>query len=327
MKGFQGITAFVYAVKHNSYAQAARVLGLSPSAIAKSISKLEDELGTRLFHRTTRSISLTENGFLFYERCCLILDELYSAKEIISSNMCTPRGALHITAPHIFGHKLLMPLISKFNLLYPEIHLDIDFEDHVVDIIKEGIDIAIRSGNPVDSRLVSRYIGKQHFVVCGSYSYLDRYGAPQIPSELSEHSCIHFKYPSNGKIAPWSFIPPYKNITLPQNFIFNNTYAGLYAAVNGLGLAHLPIYVAHDALESRELYPVLTEFMAPFGDLMIMWPTNRQLSPKVRAFTDFLINEMKQQKQAFKPYNERQSPHPGRGDCQIYGEGNQHRKQ
>ena len=89
-EGFQGITAFVYAVKHNSYAQAARVLGLSPSAIAKSISKLEDELGTRLFHRTTRSISLTENGFLFYERCCLILDELYSAKEIISSNMCTP---------------------------------------------------------------------------------------------------------------------------------------------------------------------------------------------------------------------------------------------
>lgn len=292
MDSFRSINAFVHAAELSSYAAAARVLGISPSAIAKSVSRLEDDLGVRLFHRTTRSIGLTEEGSIFYERCKFILGEIRNTKAFIAETRNSPKGKLHVSVPQIFGHTLLMPLLPKFLGMYPDIQLDIDFEDRVVDLIAEGIDVAVRSGDLADSRLVGRKLGEQFFVVCASNKYLDLNGIPTKPDDLINHHCIHFKYPSSGRIASWSFIKPYENLDLPRNLIFNNTHAGLSAAINGLGVAHLPVYVAEDAFKEKLLIPLLTHFMVSLGAMSLIWPSNRHLSPKVRAFADFISSEL-----------------------------------
>lgn len=292
VESFKSISVFVHAATLNSYAAAARVLGLSPSAIAKSIARLEDDLGVRLFHRTTRSINLTEEGKIFYERCTFILDEIKDTKSLIAEMRSSPKGKLHINVPQIFGHTLLMPLLPKFLDKYPDVQLDIDFDDRVVDLIAEGIDLAVRSGELTDSRLVSRKLGEQYFVVCASKRYFDLKGMPSTPAELLDHHCIHFKYPSSGRIASWSFVSPYENLDLPKNLIFNNTHAGLRAAIDGLGIVHLPVYVAEDAFKDHLLIPILTQYMDPLGSMSLIWPSNRYLSPKVRKFVDFISDEL-----------------------------------
>ncbi|MGP9436266.1 LysR family transcriptional regulator [Ewingella sp. AOP8-B2-18] len=301
MESLKGMTAFVSAAELLSYAGAGRVLGVSSSAIAKSVARLENELGVRLFYRTTRSIGLTEEGAIFYERCKHILDDIYDAQAMISSTRSRPKGRLRVSVPQIFGHNLLMPLLPEFLKVYPEIELDIDFEDRVIDIIGEGIDIAVRSGELRDTRLIGHRLGEQHFVVCGSKSYLEKQGTPQDPTDLVKHNCIHFKYPSNGLLAQWSFSAPNTHLSLPRNLIFNNTDAGLRAAIDGLGIAHLPVYVAESAIKNKLLQPILTEFMVPLGSLSLIWPSNRHLSPQVRAFVDFIINEVRANPAMFEP--------------------------
>ncbi|WJV55315.1 LysR family transcriptional regulator [Pectobacteriaceae bacterium CE90] len=292
MDSFRSINAFVHAAELSSYAAAARVLGISPSAIAKSVARLEDDLGVRLFHRTTRSIGLTEEGNVFYERCKFILGEIRDTKALIAETRAFPKGKLHVSVPQIFGHTLLMPLLPKFLGKYPDVQLDIDFEDRVVDLIAEGVDIAVRSGELADNRLVGRKLGEQYFVVCASKKYIESNGTPSTPTELMNHHCIHFKYPTSGRIASWSFIKPYEDLDLPRDLIFNNTHAGLRAAIEGLGIAHLPVYVAEEAFKKKSLIPLLTQFMSPLGSMSLIWPSNRHLSPKVRAFSDFISNEL-----------------------------------
>ena len=294
MESLRGLRAFVYTAELGSYVAAARVSGISSSAIAKSVAKLEDELGVRLFHRTTRSIGLTEEGNVFYERCKFILNEIRDARALIAETRITPCGRLHISVPQIFGHSLLMPILPRFIEKYPDIQLDIDFEDRVVDLIAEGIDVAVRSGELADNRLVSRKLGEQYFVVCASREYLKTHGIPLNPADLVHHRCIHFKYPSSGRIASWAFSADFEKLDLPRDLIFNNTHAGLRAAIDGSGVAHLPVYVAEEAFEKELLVPLLTEYMLPLGSMSLIWPSNRHLSSKVRAFVDFVSSELVQ---------------------------------
>jgi DNA-binding transcriptional LysR family regulator len=292
MDSLTGLAAFVHAADQRSYVAAARILGVSSSAIAKTITRLEAKLGVRLLNRTTRSIGLTEAGKLFYERCKRIIDDLDDAEAMVSETKAKPSGRLRISVPHIFGHHLLLPQLPDFMRRFPDIELEIDFDDQVVDIVALGLDLAVRSGDLADTRLIARRLGEQHFVVCGSLAYLDRHGRPAKPADLGQHTCIHFKYPSTGRLAPWSFAPPDTDPRLPTSLIFNNTDAGLWAAVAGLGLAHLPAYVANPEIDAGRLEPVLTESMVPFGSLSLVWPSNKQLSPKVRAFVDFIVERL-----------------------------------
>jgi DNA-binding transcriptional LysR family regulator len=293
MESLAGIAAFVSAAEQRSYVAAGRVLGVSSSAIAKSVSRLEARLGVRLLSRTTRSIGLTEEGRIFYDLSRSILDDLRDAEATVSRSREKPRGRLRVSVPHIVGHHLLMPLLPAFRAAYPEIELDIELDDRVVDIVTEGVDVAIRSGELPDSRLVTRAIGSQHFVVCGSPAYLRKSGIPEIPGDLAGHLCIHFKYPTSGRLAPWAFHPAHMPRRLPTSLVFNNTDAGLRAATDGLGLAHLPSYVADQAMVSGSLRPVLTGFMQPLGVLACVWPSSRQLSPKIRAFVDFAVSDFR----------------------------------
>ena len=292
MENLRGCAAFIYAVEQRSYAAAARIMGVSPSAISKSVSRLEDRLGVRLLNRTTRSIGVTEEGAVFYARFKRVLDDISDVKDTMKRSVGAPKGKLKISVPHVFGQHMLLPLLPEFAKLHPEIELDVEFDDQVVDLVASGVDVAIRTGDLADTRLVARKIGDQHFVVCGNPSYLNVHGVPESPEYLHQHACIQFKYPSSGRLAPWSFRDPYANCSVSRTFTFNSTDAGLWAALHGMGLAHLPSYVVKTRIQSGELRPVLSEFMRPFGSLWLVWPSNRQLSPKVRAFADYLIRTL-----------------------------------
>ncbi|SCB44699.1 LysR family transcriptional regulator [Rhizobium lusitanum] len=301
MESLTGIAAFVHAAEQQSYVAAARITGASPSAISKAVGRLEAHLGVRLFNRTTRSMSLTEEGVVFYERCKRILEDLGDAEAVILQSRNRPAGRLRVSMPHIVGHHLFMPILRSFVESFPEIELDIDFEDRVVDLVAEGVDVVVRSGELADSGLIARVLGQQHFVVCGSPEYVQRRGRPQTPADLAGHACIHFKYPSSGRIALWAFRTPHDRLILPRNLIFNNTDAGLRATLDGLGLSHLPAYVAEPYIQTGVLTPVLTSFMIPFGSLSLVWQSNRQLSPKVRAFVDFMVASLTSQGGTFQP--------------------------
>ncbi|MBB4194649.1 DNA-binding transcriptional LysR family regulator [Rhizobium aethiopicum] len=301
MDSLTSVFAFVHAAEQQSYVGAARVAGVSPSAIGKAVARLESRLGVRLFNRTTRSISLTEEGVVLYERYKRIIDDMQDVEATLSKSRESPRGRLRVSVPHIVGHHLLMPMLPAFAERFPEIELDVDFEDRVVDLITEGLDVVVRSGELADARLIARPLGDQHFVVCGSPDYFERHGRPEMPGDLFRHVCIHFKYPSSGRVAPWAFSAPYERLLLPKSLTFNNTDAGLRAAQDGLGLAHLPVYVAASHMRAGSLIPVLTSFMVPFGSLSLVWPSNRQLSRKVRAFVDFVFENCAARPDAFRP--------------------------
>lgn len=301
MESFASIAAFVHAVEQHSFVGAARIVGVSPSAIGKAIYRLEGRLGARLMNRTTRSISLTEEGTMLYERYRRILDDVRDAETSILNSRAEPRGRLRVSLPHIVGHHLFMPHLPAFMARYPEIQLDLEFEDRVVDIVAEGFDVVVRSGELSDARLIARQIGRQHFVVCASPNYLAERGVPKAPDDLLGHACIRFKYPSSGQLAQWAFAPPHDRMLLPRTIVFNNTDAGLRAARYGLGLAHLPVYVARPHIEDGSLVPVLTAHMVPLGSLALVWPSNRQLSPKIRAFVDFVVDEIAARGEAFSP--------------------------
>ena len=303
-----GMAAFVQAAEMRSYGAAGRVLGLSASAVAKSVSRLEDRLGVRLLHRTTRRIGLTADGELFYERCKRILDELRDAEAALMETRAAPRGRLRVNAPQVAGRFLLLPYLADFLALYPEIELALDFDDRVVDVIEEGLDLVIRTGDLADSRLVGRRLGGQHFVACAAPDYLARHGTPRTPGELEGHRCIHFKFPSSGRLQPWPFRSEDGEPNLPTSLVFNNSDAVLWASLNGLGIGLLPVYVAHESLMAGTLRPVLTAQMAERGALWMLWPSSRQRSPKLRAFVDFMTARLAATPWAFAPASDRVRP-------------------
>lgn len=300
MDSFVNLALFVHAAEQRSYVAAARVAGLSPSAVGKAIARLEAKHGVRLFNRTTRSISLTEEGAVFYECCKRIIDDLRDAEASLAESQEAPRGRLRVSVPHIFGHHLLLPMLPAFAERFPAIELDIEFEDRVTDLVSEGLDIAVRSGDLTDANLMARRLGEQHFVVCASPGYFDRHPRPATPADLVHHACIHFKYPTSGRLAVWAFASPNDHLLLPRSLTFNNTDAGLRAALDGLGLAHLPVYVAAAHVRAGVLVPVLTSHMVPLGSLSLIWPSSRRLSPKIRTFVDFVIERLAAQSDAFR---------------------------
>src|SRR5471032_2587307 len=201
MDSLSGISMFVQVAETRSFTEAGRLLGVSSSAVGKSIARTEERLGVRLFHRSTRSVTLTAEGALFLERCRRILGEVEAAEAELSGAVGSPRGRLRISTPQLSG--LIMPALDAFMQQYPDIALDIDLSDRMVDVIEEGFDAVIRTGEQLDSRLVSRRLGSCGQVMVASPAYLAQRGVPQHPRELAQHSCLLHKFPATGKLERW----------------------------------------------------------------------------------------------------------------------------
>lgn len=289
MDSLTGLMAFVRTADLGSFVAAGRMLGLSASAVGKAVTKLEEQLGIRLLQRSTRSLRLTEEGRAFHERCRRILDDLDDARAMLTRTMEAPRGRLRISTP-IVSYHLLLPVLPEFMALYPDIEVDLDFNDRIVDLIDEGIDVAIRSGDLPDSRLMARRLRPFQMLLCAAPAYLERHGTPTCPRDLDGHLGIRFRYPNSGKIQTWPLTLPSGDPELRTRTVMtcNNMEALRGATVAGLGIGCMPDFLAHGPLARGELRTLLDDRIDAPGHFSLIWPSNRNLSPKVRVFVDFI---------------------------------------
>lgn len=288
MDSLSGILAFVQVAETRSFSDAGRQLGVSSSAVGKSVARMEERLEVRLFHRSTRSVTLTAEGALFLERCRRILAEIAAAELELADTRAAPRGKLRISLPLVSG--LMMPVLTAFMHRYPDIELDVDFSDRLVDIVEEGFDAVVRTGEPADSRLVSRRLGVFELVLVASPDYLKRRGVPEKPADLLDHACLQHKFPTTGRFEPWPLrlLPGEALPELPATMICNTTEALLQVAQAGLGIACLPDFMVQEALRRGELCRVLESCTEHQGAFRIIWPSSKYLAPKLRVFIDFL---------------------------------------
>ncbi|MFD2644897.1 LysR family transcriptional regulator [Pseudomonas japonica] len=289
MDSLSGLMAFVSAAQANSFVAASERLGVSPSAISKSVARLESELGVRLFNRSTRRLSLTEEGALFFERGRRIVEEIAEAQAELARLAGSPRGTLRVSVPAI-GYRLLMPVLGEFTARYPEIRLDLDFNDRLVDVIADGVDAAIRSGDMGNSQLKVRSLGTYRFALVGAPAYFARRSTPRTPADLMEHSCLRYRFPTTGQLQAWKLDTPHDFAT-PNGHTFNSVEALIQAATRGLGIAWLPDFAIREALQTGTLVTVLDDFVAETGRFSILWPEHRGMPPRLRAFIDFLVDK------------------------------------
>lgn len=289
MENLNGILAFVRAAQLYSFVAAGERMGISSSAVGKSVARLEGKLGVRLFNRSTRRISLTDEGQLFFERCQQIVAQIEEAEQELSRVSAEPRGKLRVSMPAI-GYRMLLPHLAEFMRRYPQVELELDFSDRMVDLIAEGIDVAVRSGELPTSQLMSRRLGPFHFVIVGSPSYFDANPAPLTPMDLQHHACLRYRFPANGQLQPWVVNSP-QPLTLPVVLSSNNLEALLQAVQQGVGLAYVPEFLVREAVQRGALLSVLGDYLNDNGKFSVVWPSSRHMLPKVRVFIDFLTEK------------------------------------
>lgn len=287
LDNLSGITAFVQAAETRSFTEAGRLLEVSSSAIGKSIARMEARLGVRLFHRSTRSITLTAEGELLLQRCKRIMVEAEQAEIELSQLAETPRGKLRISVP--LQHTLIFPLLAGFMQAYPNIELDVDLSDRMVDVIEEGFDAVIRTGQPADSRLMARKLGEFRLELVASPAYLARHGRPTHPDQLRQHACLLHRFPASGALERWPVRAEDagNDPELGKVITCTTTDALAHLALEGLGIACLPDFSTAQALREGRLQKVLAEFTDHRGALWMLWPSSRNASPRLRVLIDY----------------------------------------
>ena len=289
MDRFSALEAFVRVAETQSFSEGARRLGKSKSLISRQVAALEADLGVRLLQRTTRSITLTEAGRGFLERAVRILADVEEATLSVSRLQVAPRGCLRVNAPMSFGFLHLAQALPDFLARYPEIKVDMVMNDRLVDLIDEGFDVAVRIGRLTESSLIARRLAPIKIVVCASPDYLETHGRPLTPDRLADHRCL-----INGTIVPsdeWRFVRADGaawSVPIDGPLRVNNGDALKAAALGGLGLTMLPTFIVGPDLLAGRLVSVLEHFIPQDVAVHAVYPHSRLLSPKVRAFIDFL---------------------------------------
>jgi DNA-binding transcriptional LysR family regulator len=283
---------FVRTVQEGSFSAAARTLDLSPSAVSKQISRLEDRLGVRLLNRTTRHISLTDEGRAFYERALRVVAEIGETEEWIAAHQGTVRGVLRVAATVPFAKYHVLPLLPEFLERYPELEVSAELSDRHVDLVEEGVDVGIRFTEQLsDPSLVARKLAVNRRVICAAPSYLERHGIPQSPEDLLHHNCLRLYTVST--FNDWELDGPdgTRVVRVKGNFETNSADALFHAALTGLGIARLSTFIVGPALKAGTLVQVLPEYVHERASILAVYPHRRHLSPKVRAFIDFLLEK------------------------------------
>jgi DNA-binding transcriptional LysR family regulator len=282
------ITVFVQVAEARSFVAAGRALAISASGIGKSVTRLEEELHVRLFHRSTRSVTLTEAGEIFLARARRVLAELKAVEAELSQTSSTAQGRLRVSLP-LLGEPFLS-VLADFQLAYPDIELDLDFDNRKVDVIEEGFDAVVRSGDLPDSRLNARALGSFRMLLVGSPDYFARHGTPCSPDDIAQHTCIRFRMPYTGKLQEWSLQPSTHGPEprFPTQVICNTNEARLYFARRGVGIAYISDFTVREALKEGSLVTVLDDYTTATNSFHLLWSSGRLATPKLRAFIDFM---------------------------------------
>ena len=292
MESLGSLDVFVRVGESRSFTAAGQQLGISASAVSKAIARLEERLATRLFHRSTRTVTLTPEGALFLERCRRILGEVEAAENELAQSNQTPRGKLRISLPSV--GLLFMPQFAEFKRQHPDIELDIDCSDRLVDVIEEGFDAVIRTGEPSDSRLMARKLGSYRRIMVGAPKYFEQHGVPKTPEDLMQHRCLLYRFPSSGKVDQWPLSRGGQTLIfdLASSMTANTLEPLVCFAESGLGIACMPDIAIRQQLEIGSLVSVLDEFNRDHTILRVLWPSSRHLSPKLRVFVDYVTTAL-----------------------------------
>ena len=289
MDRLQGIQLFIRVVETGSFSKASADLGITQPTATKHVAALEQRLGVRLFHRSTRGVTPTEIGSLYYEKCLLISRELEDADNLAALQQSHVRGQLRVSTSVGFGRRVLVPLVIGFMREHPELHIDLSFEDRYVNLVEQGMDVAIRMGQLADSSLGSSYLGVNPWVVVASPDYLAQHGTPTHPDELKQHAALIYSTVQGDE--RWRFVgPDGQALQVPVHgpLRSNNRSAQLAAARAGLGLAALPWYVAHASVKDAVVRPVLTPWTLPSQEIHAVFPSPRLVPTKVTGLIAWL---------------------------------------
>lgn len=293
MERLNDIAVFIQVVKSGSFTLAAERLGISKSVVSKYVTRLENGLGARLLNRSTRRMSLTEVGQGFFLKCKGGLEEIEGAEAEVTRLQEAPRGKLRINVPMSFGILHISPLLPEFQANYPEVSVDMVLEDRHVDLIDEGVDLAIRIAEMPDSSLVARRLGPCRHVVCAAPGYLERKGVPRRPEDLQYHNAISYKYHDSPTL--WRFIAPdggLISVPVSGSIQTNNSLALKQVLLAGGGITLTPTFVVGDDLQTGKLRAVLGRYRTNEVSIYAVYPQRHHLSPKVRAFVDFLAQRI-----------------------------------
>lgn len=292
-----GMAVFVHVVDAGSFTAAAQRLGLNKSAVSKQITRLETRLATRLLHRTTRALSLTEAGQLLYDSAAQSIGALEEARLALSNLNTEPRGVLRVTAPVSFGRLCIAPLVPEFLARHPQLKLRLTLLDRMVDLADEGYDLAIRVSSRLADHLVARPIGRVSYLLCASPEYLARHGRPRRPADLARHNCLY--YGTGDFNHQWTLVRPNGGgrevIPVTSNFVVNNSEVIFDALFSHMGIGLLPAYTVRKAVADGRLKHLLAgwEVVGPFGNAAhAVWLPTRHLPPKVRLLVDYLVEKM-----------------------------------
>jgi DNA-binding transcriptional LysR family regulator len=286
-----GLIAFARAGSLGSYTAAARSLSVSPSAISKSIQRLERHLGVPLFMRTTRSLTLTAEGRDLHGRALRLLRDAEEIEQVAKTARAEPAGLLRIAASLPIGLHLIAPALAPFRKRHPKVMIDLRLSDQMVDLIEEGIDLAVRIGELADSRLISRRLSPHRLCWFASPDYLAMRGTPKHPNELEAHETVNLRYQSTGQVFRWPFRIGDRDIEIvPSSGVIADASEAVVATIAaGAGIGMATTFVAAPWVKRGELLPVLSDFAVERHNITAVWPESRRTNPAVRAFIDYLI--------------------------------------
>jgi len=284
MAQWEGVKEFVAVAETGSFTQASKRVGISTAQVSRLIGQLEKRLATKLFYRTTRKVSVTEAGQIYYQHCRQVLDGLEEAERALTQLNATPRGKLRLTAPITYGESVLAPLLNDFVLQYPELEVELQLSNQKQDLVEEGFDLAIRLGKLENSSMIAKRLATRKLYLCASPGYIQNYGRPHTLSELSRHNCLR------GTLEFWRFTQDGKerSLRVSGSLRYNSGHALVDAALKGLGLVQLPDFYVQSYLESGELVELLPRLQPDDEGTWALYPHSRHLSPKVRMLLEYV---------------------------------------
>jgi DNA-binding transcriptional LysR family regulator len=295
MKSLKGIASFVSVASTGSFAAAAKMQGVSAVAVSKNVATLERQLGVRLFQRTTRKLSLTPEGHTFYRQCLGPLRELEAAQAVAEQSGKALSGLIRVTSAAPFATGFILPLLPAFHAVNPKVRIELHLDDSVNDMVAQGYDVGIRVGQLRDSSLVARPIAPLPFVVCGSVDYLKQRGHPKSLGELAQHNCLRLSRPGSHDPMPW-FLNGNNGSSdklIVGNLLLNDFGALVIAAVQGQGLACVPLPLVLPLFRAGQLRPVLTEHIKADLIVYLYYPNRKNLAARTRSFVDFVLDRLK----------------------------------
>ena len=282
---------FVKVVEAKSFTGAANLLDLPKSTVSRKITQLEERLGVRLIQRTTRTLRLTDTGNTYYDRCSEIMGQIEDANITVTQMQEKPTGTLRITAPVLFGEYILSDLVTNFMEEHPQLDIELVLSDTCIDLIQDGIDLAFRVGDLADSTLIARRLGQVQAILCATPEYLEKFGEPMHPSDLKDHRCI-----AMPSFTSWSFFGPEGEIeiNIRPNLVINDFNAIQKSVLNGSGISAIPTILCVDKIQEGKLVPILCPWRCKKADIHAVYPSNRHLATKVRAFVDYTFDRLSQ---------------------------------